>query len=83
MLCWLPWGHPRYGWIGEVAHFGVSFVIVSAFFAGAVHPPGCAASVWLTTRVAQVAQASPGSRSSLTMVPVAALSTMRRSRCSW
>lgn len=36
----LPWDHARHGWIGEVAHFGVSFVIVSAFFAGAVHLPG-------------------------------------------
>ena len=40
MLCWLPWDRPRHSWIGEVAHFGVSFVIVSAFFAGAVHLPG-------------------------------------------
>ena len=44
---------------------------------------GCAASVWLTTWVAQAAQASPGTGSSLTMVPVAALSAMRQSRCSW
>ena len=37
MLCPLPLDHPRYSWIGEVAHFGVSFVRASALFAGAIH----------------------------------------------
>ena len=50
---------------------------------GCSPPAGCAASVWLTTWVAQAAQASPGSGSSLTMVPVAAVSAVRQSRCSW